>query len=312
LPRARRSLDRLVVRPRCAMAFVVLATALASGPLRADALGDLEKAHNAYVAHRYADAEARLRALLDEATGSLKDPDGIADARMYLGAVLVEEGKKEQANEVFERLLLDKSDYKYDPLNVSTDAINAFLDAQTRLRDTIRSRQDKKALEEQAKKAKAELDREKAALRLAMLEKMASEEQIIEKNSRWRALLPFGVGQFQNEQKDLGWVLLSAESLLAVGSVVGAVVSYYEQSQVNDSVRNGDLYAADYYRQNAYNAFVVGDLLAGAFFLTAIVGAVQAEVAFVPEIVHVRQRPIPVLALSPIAGPGGIGVSGRF
>jgi len=300
------------VRSRCAVAWVVVATALTSPPLRADPLGDLEKAHNAYVAHRYADAEARLRALLDERTGSLKDPDGIADARMYLGAVLVEEGKKEQANEVFERLLLDKSDYKYDPLNVSTEAINAFLDAQTRLRDTIRSGQDKKALEEQAKKAKAELDRERAVLRLAMLEKMASDEQVIEKNSRWSALLPFGVGQFQNGQKDLGWVFLSAESLLAVGSVVGAVVSYYEQSQVNDSLKGENKYAADYYHQNAYQSFVVGDLLAGAFFLTAIVGAVQAEVAFVPEIVHVRQRPVPVVAVTPIVGPGGVGVSGRF
>ena len=46
-----------------AAAIVALGT-LVSGTARADARSDLEKAHNAYVAHKYEDAEARLRTLL--------------------------------------------------------------------------------------------------------------------------------------------------------------------------------------------------------------------------------------------------------
>lgn len=277
----------------------------------ADPLGDLEKAHNAYVAHKYGDAEGRLRALLDEQTGTLKDPDNIADARMYLGAVLVEEGRKGEADQTFEKLLLDKPDYKYDPLNVSTEAINAFLDAQARLRETIRSRQDKKAREEQAKKAKAELERERATMRLAMLEKMASEERVVERHSRWIALLPFGVGQFQNGARDLGWVFLSTEGLLVVGSAVGAAVTYYEAQQASDAISTGNGSAAHYYSAKASDAFVVGDLLAAGFLVTAIVGAIQAELKFVPETVEVRSRPLPPLALSPLLGPG-LGIQGRF
>ena len=36
------------------------------------------------------------------------------------------------------------------------------------------------------------------------LEKLASEETVIHVNSRWLALVPFGVGQFQNRQTALG------------------------------------------------------------------------------------------------------------
>ena len=69
------------------------------GLAQADAKSDLEKAHNAYMAHKYDEAESRLRALLDPATTSLKDPDSIADARMYLAAVLLAEKKSEERNE---------------------------------------------------------------------------------------------------------------------------------------------------------------------------------------------------------------------
>ena len=77
----------------------LIATCLtaAGGLARADALSNLEKAHNAYVAHKYDDAEARLRALLNPHTGTLRDADNIADARMYLGATLLAHGKKADA-----------------------------------------------------------------------------------------------------------------------------------------------------------------------------------------------------------------------
>jgi predicted negative regulator of RcsB-dependent stress response len=90
-----------VLGPAIALLFLGVVDA------RADALSDLEKAHSAYVAHKYADAEARLRDLLDAKSGALKDADSIADARMYLGAVLLAEGKKEEAADALEQLLLD-------------------------------------------------------------------------------------------------------------------------------------------------------------------------------------------------------------
>ena len=119
-----------------AAALVALVCAT-PGLARADAKSDLEKAHNAYVAHKYDDAEARLRALLDPVSSDLKDPDSIADARMYLGAVLLAEKKSEEAASTLEDLVLSRPEYQADPLRVSLEAIDALTDAKTRLHDKL-------------------------------------------------------------------------------------------------------------------------------------------------------------------------------
>jgi tetratricopeptide (TPR) repeat protein len=291
-----------------AMAVAIVLTARCA---MADPIGDLEKAYGAYAAHKYSDAEARLRALLDGKENALKDPDSIADARMYLGAVLVAEGKRDEASEVFENLLKEKPDYEPDKLRVQLDAIDAFIDVHTRLRAELGRIQAERVQGEQAAKAKAEALRQKAALRLAMLERMVSEERVVDHNSRWRALVPFGVGQFQNGQRDLGLVFLSSEALLALGSAVAGVVSVYDQLQRNEAVGRRDG-TAPTYNSNAQYAAYVSDALAGGFLLTAIIGAVHAELTFVPELVSVRKRTVPSPALAPVAGPGWLGLTGRF
>jgi hypothetical protein len=305
-------LDVHTVRARVGSIAAVVALVLASRAASADPLGDLEKAHSAYVAHRYADAEARLRALLDPASGDLKDPDNIADARMYLAAVLVEEGKRGEADNVFDKLLLDRPDYAADPLRVSIEATNALIDARSRLRDTLTRMQSERVQREQADKAKAELARQRAALRLAMLEKLAGEERVVDRNSRWMALLPFGVGQFQNGQDGAGWVFLSAEALLLVSSGVAAAVSVYDQGQSNDALLRQDDAAALVYNENARTAAYVNAALAGGFLLTAIGGVVHAQLTFVPERITMRRRDLPRLSVTPFVGPTSVGVRGTF
>jgi tetratricopeptide (TPR) repeat protein len=300
--------------PRIAAAVAALAALAAAAPARearAEPLADLEKAHNAYVAHQYDEAEARLRALLDPKTGELKDPDSIAEARMYLGAVLLAKGKKDEAERTFEQLVRDAPDYQADPLRVSLDAIDALTDAKARLRDELAAIQAEKVRKAQEQKAKAEAERQKAALRLAMLEKLAGTEIVVQKGSRWEALVPFGVGQFQNGDETLGWVFLSSEALLAAGSFVGAGVSLYDQQQARDALARSDG-TANGWQHNAWVAAVTGDVFAGAFFATAIVGIVQAQLSFVPEHVTVRKRAIPPLSLAPVVGPAGVGLRGSF
>jgi hypothetical protein len=307
----RLSLDRLDVRSRCAWVTAAISVLLvATGTARADALGDLEKGYSAYAAHKYKDAEARLRtlALLDAAASDLKDPDIAADARMYLGSVLIAEGKKEEASAVFEKLLRDKPDYEPDRLRVALEAVDTFIDVKSRLRAELEKLQAEKVQREQADKAKAEAVKQKAAIRQAMLEQMATEERVVEQNSRWKAILPFGVGQFQNGQTDLAWVFLSSEALLAISSGVAAVVSFYEWGQWNEAVKRGDLIAAKAYYTNSYNAALGADVLAGGFLFAAVLGAVHAQITFVPERVSIRKRPLPALSL----WPGGFNLTGRF
>ncbi|HXN32546.1 MAG TPA: hypothetical protein VN894_11810 [Polyangiaceae bacterium] len=309
--RARMEPTRAGTRSAAGYGWGLSIVVLLLGPARpayADAVGDLEKAYSAYAARKYDDAETRLRALLDSKRSELKDPDKLADARMYLGAVLVAEGKKEEASAVFEHLLKEKPDYDPDRLRIQLEAIDTFIDVQSRLRAELEKIQQEEAQRKQAERARAELERQKAPLRLAMLEKLATEERLVEHNSRWRALVPFGVGQFQNGQDGWGWVFLSSETLLAVGSAVGAAVSLYEWGQASDALILNERTTAGAYRDTSYSAAIGADVLAGAFLLTAIVGAVHAELTFVPELVHVRRRELPRLSLS----PGGLSLAGRF
>ena len=294
-----------------AAALVALVCAT-PGLARADAKADLEKAHNAYVAHKYDDAESRLRALLDPATSELKDPDSIADARMYLGAVLLAEKKSDEAASVFEDLLLDKGNYEPDPLRVSLEAIDALTDARARIKDKLNAMQAEKVRKAQDEKTKLEIERQKQVLRLAMLEKLATTEVVVERHSRWLSLVPFGVGQFQNGQTAEGWLFLTAEGLLTVGTVVAAGYAYAYEEQAWTYHQQGNSAAQSAYSSAAHWAAITDDVLAGGLALTALAGIVHAEATYVPERVEIRKREIPPLSLTPIVGPTGIGVLGRF
>lgn len=293
----------------CALA-VGMALLLASGRAQADGLSDLEKAHNAYVAHKYDDAEARLRTLLDLRTGALQDPDNVADARMYLGASLLAQGKKIDAQAVFEQLLREKPDYQPDSLRVSLQATDALVDVRSRMREELAASMAERVRQAQEARAKVESEKQKAALRLATLEKLASEETVVQRNSRWVALVPFGVGQFQNGQATLGWIFLTTESLLTIGSGVGAAAAYYYEVQANDALLHVTGTAFQY-NALAQDSFVVGNVFAAGFALAGIVGIIHAEMTFVPERVEVRSRPIiPPLALTPMILPAP-GTPGR-
>lgn len=296
--------------PKVTRALVTLALLL-PGVAWGDEAGELDKAHGAYVAHKYDEAEARLRTLLDPATGAIKDSDNLADARMYLGAVLVAQGRPADADAQFEQLLLDKPDYQPDPLRVALPAIDAFIDTRTRVREKLAAMQAESVRRAQEERARLEAQRQLSARHLALVEKLARQEVVVRSNSRWVALLPFGVGQFQNGQEGWGWVFLASESMLAVGSVVGAVVSVYDEAQRNDATLRNDG-TAGAYTQRAQIAAVTGDLFAAGFYAVAMAGVLQAQIAFVPERVRIRKREPQELTWRPVLAPGGIGVVGSF
>ena len=278
---------------------------------RGDAATDLEKAHNAYVARQYDEAEMRLRALLDAKTGTLVDPDKVADARMYLAATLIAVKKTEEANGLLEQLLTDRPDYQPDPLRVSLEAIDALTDARTRIRDKLAALQAEKVRKAQEEKAKIEGERLKQQVRLEQLEELASTQIVEHTNSRLLAMVPFGAGQFQNGQTALGWTFLLSEGALAIGSGIGAGFWYYYVQQTQDAIKanNG---TATGYNSLAQSSSYVGDALFAGFALVAVIGVVHAQLTFVPEHVETRKRPLPPVTLAPTIGPGGLGLVGRF
>lgn len=275
---------------------------------RADAAAELEKAHSAYVARHYDEAESKLRSLL--ASGAVKDPDVVADARMYLGAVLVAEGKQEDAAAVFDQLLADRPRYDPDQLKVTVQAMYAFIDAKTRNKDKIRASLEAEAQAEEADRVRAEQEKVSQAKRLAMLEKLASEEVVVERHSRWVALVPFGVGQFQNGQTGLGVAFLVGESAFAAGSLIGAAFAIYDEARTNAATASGT--ASPTYHSWADLAALLGNVSIGACALTAVIGVIHAQLTFVPDRVEVHKRAIPALSLTPLIGPTGVGLAGTF
>ena len=149
-------------------------------------------------------------------------------------------------------------------------------------------------------------------LRLAMLEKLASTEVVVERHSRWLSLVPFGVGQFQNGQTAEGWLFLTAEGLLAAGTVVAAGFAYSYEEQAWRYHQEGNSAAQSAYSSAAHWAAITDDVLVGGLLLTALGGIVHAEATYVPEHVQVRKREIPPLSLTPVVGPMGVGIVGRF
>jgi hypothetical protein len=112
--------------------------------------------------------------------------------------------------------------------------------------------------------------------------------------------VPFGAGQFQNGQAELGWTFLAGESLLVVGSAISDVVYIYNVNQKNDAIGSS---TASVYEARAHDAALVTNLFTAGLALVAVVGIIHAQATFVPEHVQVRARPLPPVSLAPILLP---------
>lgn len=270
-------------------AAVLLFTQAAWG----DASSELDKGRNAYLAKQYDEARARIEAMLEPGAGAPVEPALIAEARMYLGAVYIAQKQPEKAAAIFERLLSEYPAFEYDPLSFPTDVINALIDTKAKLRDRLEAAKQERARQQQERLRRDEAERKRQAERIRQLEKWASEETVIERHSRWLSLVPFGVGQFQNGQPALGWTFLGAEAVLLGGSL--AAIPFYLSARdraVETSVAHDDFRAKQYVdRANA--ARTANLALLSALAVTAVVGVLQAEVAYVPDVTRTKKRSIP-------------------
>ena len=316
---------------RTLAAFALAALCLTAAPrARADEVSDFEKGRAAYAAKNYDDADRRFHAMLDAETGSLHDPSLISEARMYLGAVLFAKQMTKEAGGVFEKLLLDKPEYEPDPLRFPQDVINFFIDTRQRIIEKINSVKAQKARLDKERRDAEIAAKQRQEARLVRLEQMAAEEITVERHSRLFALLPFGAGQFQNGDKVLGWTFLAVESSLFVAGSVTFPIYRVQYTNASQAFLRGDTAEAQQWLDRASATRVANLVLFGAFAATAVVGVLQAELAFVPENVEIKRRPLPPVGrFAPIVAPivgdprvagegraalrGGIvGVSGAF
>ena len=298
-------------RPALALALAAALAVVAWAPgARADEATDFEKGRNVYLAREYREAEARFRAMLDARTGSLRTPSLRDDGHTYLGATLLALGRKDEALEQFKEVLLHNSEYQPDPLTFPTDVLDAFSDARKKYKSEILAEKERKAREERERKEREEREKERQRRYLAAIEAQASEEIVTDRRNRWLAFVPFGVGQFQNGHKTLGFVFLGAEAALVAGTIVTFAINRFAYVDRERERNAQNDFAAQQYQDRMNATAWTNYFLWGALGATAIAGVIQANVAFVPETVTKKPRPLPKMTWS--VGPGGVGLSGTF
>jgi TolA-binding protein len=265
---------------------------------------DVEKARAAYLARNYSEAEERLRALVDPKTGT-KELSLLSQARMYLGAVLLAQGKRGPAVEVFEKMILEDPAFEPDPLSFPGDVINTFFDVRGQLQEKIRQAAQNAARLEAERRARAEEERRRQEAWLAKVKQMATEEKITVRHNRLIAFLPFGAGQFQNGDRVLGWTFLVSEAACVIGTGITVPMYSYARGRAEDEARAGDLERkAQLYQDRADNIRTVNLSFAGAFAAIAITGIVQANLSYVPETVETKKRDLPPIShVTPIVSP---------
>ncbi len=282
---------------------------------------ELARVVNLYEAGKYGEcADSFHRLLSTDGAHPLHEPDVIEVARIYHAACLIGSGQTQLADEPLRAAIAQNPQMKApDSLLFPPQVIDRFLRVRETMFDVIRRAEDERVrLAQQAAKQQEERAR-RERVRVAGLEVLAQQETVITPKTRWLALVPFGVGQFQNGEKSLGYVFLTSEILLAastlttLGIETHLVLATSRADKPQQSI-NGTL--TNWNTALIYSSYT--------WLSVSLIGIIEAQLAFVPEQRQVRRRALPP-ALRPetsrlevrpsaIPVPGGavFGLSGRF
>jgi hypothetical protein len=303
-------------------------------PARADDRSDFEIAEARYKSGNYEEAADRFRALLakplDSSVPGYRERVQLHRiARPLFAATLIGLGLEEEADGVILTHLRDDPGYAPTPGQFPAAVSDRFIRVRAANRDELdRIRQGIIKRERQRKVALARYQSEREKW-VNTLEELASEETATVTRSRWLAVVPFGVGQFQNGDVGLG-VFFAASQTLAIAGTIGFWVA---ADDLVETHRQGERFNCVSDASNATGQEVLcSDLddryslfrtlnwvsLASAVVLTGA-GILEAQLAFEPETVTQKKRqlpPRPKLEVEPsVRGTDGglmLGVHGRF
>lgn len=282
---------------------------------------ELARVVSSYEAGKYGECADSLRRLLTaDSARPLHDPDVIESARIYHAACLIGSGQTQAADEPLRAAIRQNPQMKApDSLVFPPPVVERFLRVRETMFDVIRKAEDERVRRAQELAAEQEERARKERIRVQALEELAQSGSIVIPKTRWFALVPFGVGQFQNGDKPLGFVFLTSEVLLAASALTALGVETHLVLEANrvdkvDPSINGRL--QDWHTALEYTSY--------AWLGVTAIGIVEAQLSFVPEQHRVQKRPLPPelrpqrssLELRPSASPvpGGavFGLSGRF
>lgn len=316
--------------PSHRIAAVLLAGALCvSSSVRAqpaaelDASAALERARIYYESAKYSACVDAFTRLL-ERSERLR-PRERSSARTYLAACLIASRRVEDARQQFRQAILeDRQLEPPDPVVFPQAVIDVFVQVRSSLMDDLRRQQEEEYLRSAEAAALQRKRAERERQRVAELERLASTETLIRKNERWMAWVPFGLGQFHNDNDTLGWIFLSTELALAATAITATSIELGLHAQAEGG--RAPLDARDL-TSKVKAAHDVGTIAWLSLIGVAVAGIVEANLSYRSELpAGQRRRPLPDslrppepeapeedgLSLAPAAGAGWIGVSGAF
>lgn len=294
---------------------------------------ELDRVIELYMAGEYAACTRHLSVLLDpESTSRFRDPVVVERGHLYFASCALLAGERDRAKQALVLAL------KEDPLMASPDSltfppplVSLFLEARDEVQQLISKREQEQLIELQKKAAEAEAQAIARRQREVELRRLAEQEVVVERNSRWVASLPFGAGQFQAGKTELGALFLVTQTLalgtMAVSGLIYADLGAQAASGVELDKEN---YVAA--RDLSYGVFAASSW---TMLGLVAVGVLEAHLTFEPErVVGTRLRSLPpelteelsgaprsparaaAFAISPTIAPlpGGacFGASGRF
>ncbi|HEY2406727.1 MAG TPA: hypothetical protein VGI10_12030 [Polyangiaceae bacterium] len=276
-----------------------------SPPPAPSSLGDsaeLARVVGLYDGGRYAECANALHELLrPDGPRPLKDPDVVQSARVYQAACLIGSGQPDLADAPLKAAIHDNPQMKPpDSLVFPPAVVERFLRVREASLADIRHFEAERIKKAQAAAAELEKLARKERERVAALERLARQETIVVENRRAFALVPFGVGQFQNDSDALGWLFLSSETLLAAGALTTLGV-YTHQIQDAEDKRGKGIALAPGANAQLTNWRSAAAYTSLAFFAVSLIGVGQAELAYVPGHREVREHKLPK-ELEPQAG----------
>lgn len=140
----------------------------------------------------------------------LESEDEVVQAHRLLGVSYLFEKKPEMARKEFRKLLELDPDYRFDPILDPPAVVDFF-------NDVLREQQSELGdIETRLKKREAEMARRKTQV----------VERRIERRSFALNFVPFGVGQFQNQQRGKGWLFFGIEATMATTSIAALVTNF--------------------------------------------------------------------------------------
>ncbi|MBT8450996.1 MAG: hypothetical protein KJO40_03400 [Deltaproteobacteria bacterium] len=262
-------------------------------PVAADELSDFESARRSYDRQSYSKAARGLESLVGGVVPRAANPVVRLEARKYLGATYLFLGKKDAAREQFRLLLEEDPDYDIDPVAFPEAVVQTFQGVQTKVR-AERARRDALELARRKRERSQEVeDLIRQQQRIEELEKLLSEQTVEKVNSRWIAAIPFGAGQFQNENRKLGIMFATTESAFLAASIA-TFIGHNSLRDENPGPNEIDR------ARRVEKALRIGNWVSvGALLSFAVAGVVEAQVRFRPVIRSSRPRELPDERRSP-------------